>query len=142
MLIGHRLHQDDLHGRLIEQMKAGGDYADQWTIVRLPALAEEPSELNDWADDPLGREPGEALWPEWFPIPALERIRRNSAFPRYWSALFQQNPIPDEGDMFTVSELGKRDHTNDVILWYRGWDLASHQEGGQPVHLRRQDRPH
>ena len=132
VLIGHRLHQDDLHGRLIEQMKAGGDYADQWTIVRLPALAEEPSDLNDWADDPLGREPGEALWPEWFPIPALERIRRNSAFPRYWYALFQQNPIPDEGDMFTVANLGKRDHTNDVILWYRGWDLASTKKEGSP----------
>ncbi len=26
VLIGHRLHQDDLHGCLIEQMKAGGDY--------------------------------------------------------------------------------------------------------------------
>jgi hypothetical protein len=52
-------------------------------IVRLPALAEAPNELNDWAEDALGRRPGEALWPEWFPIPALERIRRNSAFPRY-----------------------------------------------------------
>ena len=113
-------------------MKAGGDYADQWTIVRLPALAEAPSDLNDWADDPLGREPGEALWPEWFPIPALERIRRNSAFPRYWSALFQQNPIPDEGDMFTGFELGKRDHTSDVVLWYRGWDLASTKKEGSP----------
>ena len=63
-------------------------------IVRLPALAEEPSDLNDWADDPLGREPGEALWPEWSSIPALERIRRNRAFPRYWSALFSRTRSP------------------------------------------------
>ena len=50
VIIGHRMHEDDLQGRLIEVMKAGGDYADQWTIVRLPAIAEEPSELNDWAE--------------------------------------------------------------------------------------------
>jgi hypothetical protein len=105
-------------------MKAGGDYADQWTIVRLPAIAEEPDEPNDWAMDPLGREPGDALWPEWYPVPALARIQRNTAFPRYWSSLFQQSPIPGEGDMFTVSEIGKRDHTN------------------EPVHVRRQDRAH
>ena len=64
MLIGHRMHEDDLQGRLIEVMKAGGDYADQWTIVRLPALAEAPNELNDWTEDPLKRKPGEALWKE------------------------------------------------------------------------------
>ena len=34
--------------------------------------------------------------------------------------------------MFTVSELGKRDHTSDVILWYRGWDLASTKKEGSP----------
>jgi hypothetical protein len=86
----------------------GGDYADRWEIVNLPAIAQEPSDLNDWLVDPLGRKVGEALWKESFPVPALERIRRNSAFPRYWYALYQQNPIPDEGDMFTVAEIGKR----------------------------------
>jgi hypothetical protein len=55
VIIAHRLHEDDLTGRLIERMKAGGD-ADQWTIVKLPAIAEE--------DDPLGREVGQPLWPE------------------------------------------------------------------------------
>ena len=132
VLIGHRLHPDDLHGRLIEQMKVGGDYADRWEIVNLPAIAQEPSELNDWLVDPLGRKPGEALWKESFPVPALERIRRNSAFPRYWYALYQQNPIPDEGDMFTVAEIGKRDYTNDVTSWYRGWDIASTKKEGSP----------
>jgi hypothetical protein len=24
-----------------------------------------------------------------------------------------------------VEQLGKRDHTSDVVLWYRGWDIAS-----------------
>ena len=135
VLIGHRLHPDDLHGRLIEQMKAGGDYADRWEIVNLPAIAQEPSDLNDWLIDPLGRKPGEALWKELFPLPALERIRRNSAFPRYWYALYQQNPIPDEGDMFTVAEhrqarLHERRHVLVQRVGYR-----EHQEGRLALHV-------
>ena len=39
ILINHRMHEDDLVGRLIERMKAG---ADTWTIIRLPAVAEAP----------------------------------------------------------------------------------------------------
>ena len=67
VLIGHRLHQDDLHGCLIEQMKAGGDYTDRWGIVLLPAIAEAPSELNEWAEDPLGRAAGAPLWQRAYP---------------------------------------------------------------------------
>ena len=58
VLINHRMHEDDLSGRLIEKMQAGGD---QWTIVELPAIANS-------LHDALGRAPGEALWPEWFPV--------------------------------------------------------------------------
>lgn len=54
VLIQTRWHEDDLAGRLLEDMKAGGD---QWEVISLPALAEE--------NDPLGRAPGVSLWPEW-----------------------------------------------------------------------------
>ena len=118
VIIGHRLHEDDLQGRLIEQMKVGGDYADQWEIIKLPAVAEAPSEFNDWVEDPLGREPGEALWPAWYPIEALERIRRNIAFPRYWSGLYasrrasphaMQGSLPAGWLTFTGRELNPLD---------------------------------
>jgi hypothetical protein len=49
VLVMTRWHCDDLAGRLLEQPG--------WTVLRLPALAEE--------GDPLGREPGAALWPGW-----------------------------------------------------------------------------
>lgn len=79
VLIQHRMHEDDLAGRLIERQKAGGD---QWEIVLLPAIKE-----------------GQAAWPERYDIPALERIRANTA-PLHWSALYQQNPMPEEGTFF------------------------------------------
>lgn len=90
IVVATRWHDDDLIGRLLKQAEADGE-ADQWHVIRLPALAE--------GDDPLGREPGAALWPERYDVPELERIRA-SVGPYYWSALFQQRPTPDEGGLF------------------------------------------
>ena len=81
VIIGHRLHEDDLQGRLEERMRAGDDY-DKWEIVELPALAEE--------GDALGRAVGEPLWPERYSARAFERIRANT-FARNWSALYQKD---------------------------------------------------
>jgi predicted phage terminase large subunit-like protein len=86
-LVSHntRWHEDDLAGRLLAKE------ADEWHVINLPALAE--------AGDPLGRQPGEALWPERYDRPAL--LRRKKTIGSYWfSALFQQRPSPAEGGLF------------------------------------------
>ena len=121
VIIGHRMHEDDLQGRLEERMRAHEEYADQWTIVELPAVAGE--------DDLLGRAPGEALWPEHFSLPRLERIRANS-LARDWSALYQQRPTPDEGELFAVERIVTRDHTSDV----------GHRQRTHRVRIRRDER--
>ena len=77
VLIQTRWHEDDLAGRILEQE------ADQWTVLELPAISAS----------------GEALWPGWYPIEALERIKATVG-PREWSALYQQRPQPDEGTFF------------------------------------------
>jgi predicted phage terminase large subunit-like protein len=77
VLIQTRWHEDDLAGRLLEQEP------DQWEVLELPAI------------DKLGS----ALWPEWYPLPALERIKATIGS-REWSALYQQRPQPDEGTFF------------------------------------------
>lgn len=77
VLIQTRWHEDDLAGRLLEQE------SDQWEVLELPALDE-----ND-----------EALWPEWYGRETLERIKATIG-PREWSALYQQQPQPDEGTFF------------------------------------------
>lgn len=79
-VINHRMHEEDLSGYLLERQNFGGD---KWEVVELPAISPD----------------GEALWPEAYPIEALERIRANT-LPRFWSALFQQQPQPDEGTFF------------------------------------------
>lgn len=59
-------------------------------MICLPAIA-------DRIDDPLGREIGETLWPEWFSHAHWEPFKRNS---RTWSSLYQQKPAPAEGTFF------------------------------------------
>jgi predicted phage terminase large subunit-like protein len=83
-----RWHEDDLAGRLIAEMEAGGD---RWRIIRLPALAED--------GDPLERAKGAPLWPSRFDLEALERIRQTLGS-RDWAALYQQRPAPEEGVIF------------------------------------------
>ncbi len=86
-----RWNEADLSGRILEsegRVEDGG----QWTVLDLPAIDDE----------------GHALWPEWYPIKALERIK-GAIGAREWSALYQQQPQPDEGTFF------KRE-------WFNTWD--------------------
>jgi predicted phage terminase large subunit-like protein len=92
ILIQTRWHEDDLGGRILEREAA------RWTVVKLPMVAQ--------ASDPLDRKPGERLWPEWFTEEMVEQAKLD---PRAWNALYQQNPIPEEGDYF------QRDDFNDYL---------------------------
>lgn len=86
IVIQTRWHEDDLTGWLLSEHAAEG-----WDVIHLPAIAE--------ANDALGREPGEALWPDQYDEEALLNIKRLVG-PRDWSALYQQRPAPDTGDYF------------------------------------------
>lgn len=94
IVIMTRWHEDDLAGRILADARQDG--GEDWTIVNLPALAE--------ADDPLGREVGEALWPERFDEAALQTIQRTLGS-YLWSALYQQRPVPAEGALFKAAWL-------------------------------------
>lgn len=98
-----RWHQDDLVGRILADPSRWDN--DPWTVIDIPALARD--------DDPLGRQPGEALWPERFPKEKLEGIRKIN---RYWfSALYQQSPTPDEGILFKRSDFRSYGITHGTI---------------------------
>jgi predicted phage terminase large subunit-like protein len=117
VVINHRMHEDDLCGRLLAQQAAGGD---KWEVVDLPAI-----------DDS-----GEALWPAAYPIETLERIRRNSQ-PRFWSALYLQKPAPEEGDYFKSDWLRPYEKTPalETLRVYGGSDYAvSSGKGDFTVH--------
>lgn len=86
VIIMTRWHEDDLAGRLIDDLKSSRKRV---KIISIPMEAQE--------DDPLGREVGEPLWPEWFTPIMIEEAKRE---PRTWSALYQQAPRPIGGGEF------------------------------------------
>ena len=90
LVILTRWHDDDLAGKLLRATTEGGD---EWTVVKYPAMAEEDEEF---------RKTGEPLHPARYDIDSLQRIQR-AVGPRDWSALYQQNPVADDGDYFSRS---------------------------------------
>lgn len=112
VVINHRMHEDDLCGRLLAQQAAGGD---KWEVVELPAI----------------NEAGEALWPAAYPIESLERIKRNSQA-RFWSALYQQRPAPEDGDYFKAEWLKPytKAPAKETMRIYGGSDYAVTADGG------------
>ena len=93
IVIQTRWHKDDLVGRLLagfEDPETGERV--EFERIRLPAIAEE--------DDPLGREEGEALWPERFPLKKLQAIR-SILGPYGFASLYQQRPIAKGHQLFS-----------------------------------------
>ncbi|HUE74827.1 MAG TPA: phage terminase large subunit [Pirellulaceae bacterium] len=96
VVIQTRWHRDDLTGRLIREAQTNGQ---RWRVVKLPALAE--------AHDPLGRSPGEALWPEVYTAEKLQQIK-NSRTNYYWRSLYQQDPLAEGGLEWPESFFGPK----------------------------------
>ena len=90
IVCGTRWHEDDLIGRI---MSSPG--ASRWTLLILPAIAED--------NDLLGREPGEALWPERYPVSSYPSVADGEMSSRQFEALYQQRPAPAAGALFKRS---------------------------------------
>jgi len=142
-------HDDDLAGWL--QSCMADEEADQYEIVKYPAIAEADEWLDHATDDiirvehdknsahelsctaralVLGhdvtkmtflRAKGDALHPERYDITKLNRIKKTLS-PRFWSALYQQNPVPDDGtyfvrEHFRRAQLPNKESSNVFIAW-------------------------
>jgi predicted phage terminase large subunit-like protein len=114
LVILTRWHDDDLAGKLLRHAEDG---ADQWEVIKYPAIAEEDEKF---------RKVGESLHPERYNVDALEQIRK-AIGPRDWSALYQQNPVSDEGDYFSRDMIRYYDFDEidtSQLNYYCAWDLA------------------
>jgi predicted phage terminase large subunit-like protein len=88
ILIMTRWHEDDLAGRILATAENSGE---PWRVLSFPAIAED--------HDVLGRQPGEALWPDRYGLEALAQIQE-AVGSYWWSALYQQRPSLPEGNLF------------------------------------------
>tara|TARA_R110000868_G_scaffold176609_4_gene414492 strand:- start:5930 stop:7366 length:1437 start_codon:yes stop_codon:yes gene_type:complete len=126
-----RWTSDDIAGKLLSQEK-DGRAIENWHIINFEAIKSERETMfpdtctvqEDW------REAGEALCPERQPLSVLEQIRE-SVGSYWWSALYQQSPTAQEGNLWrrewfnTYDEL-PRDQDGDLLVHSRGfdWDTA------------------
>jgi predicted phage terminase large subunit-like protein len=123
ILIMARWHENDLAGFLLREAE------EEWTELRLPALADDP-------DDLLGREIGEPLWPERYPVAELEKRHKETALllgETVWLAQFQQTPKNPDGGMFPENrwQFVSVAHVDwGAVKWVRGWDLAASEGEG------------
>ncbi|HEY8005263.1 MAG TPA: phage terminase large subunit, partial [Methylocella sp.] len=91
LIVMQRLHMDDLTGFVLGQ-------SDNWTVLSLPAIAEQ----HETGSLPFGRlhhrRPGDLLAPEREPLHVLDDMR-NALGGDVFSAQYQQAPVPPGGAM-------------------------------------------
>ena len=104
IFVATRWHEEDIIGRLVAESAGGGGLPIR--RIHLPAIAE--------ADDPIGRKPGEALWPERWPLGTEDEMstngwgetvmplamRKKVMVPYLFNALYQQRPSGHGRSMF------------------------------------------
>lgn len=143
LLIGTRWHDNDVQGALLEKeemLRREGvpEYElDNWEVVSYPAIAEQDefllSDGEIWRGAPPEDEPfprllrskGEALHPERYSIESLLRIKHAQPA-SIWSALYQQNPTPDDGEFFKKQDFRYRYLSRDYWLLARRFIVADY----------------
>ncbi len=133
-----RWDQEDLAGQLLTQMISDPE-SDQWDVVFLPALALDedkyPKTEEEYREnllrgiyipmtgDPLGRRPGEPLWPERSDAKKLANTRANM-MDQDFESIFQQLPRMAAGEFFDDQDFGIIEKAPEGLQWYRYCDLA------------------
>jgi predicted phage terminase large subunit-like protein len=109
-----RWHELDLAGSILPDTYAGEtgwvkckDGLD-WYVINIQAKAERN-------DDPLGRKPGEYLWPEYLTPKhwQMYELAETREAQRRWASLYQQRPTPFGAGTFTP----------DMFNWYGPGEL-------------------
>ncbi len=117
IIIATRWHHDDLIGRIIREFgtkEEGGE----WEYIKYHAIARE--------NDPLGRAPGEALFPQRYSVKTLNE-RRTLLGSMYYDAIFDQEPHESTSDLTNKEWIIKRKTSEIPVKPYRFvrcWDFA------------------
>jgi predicted phage terminase large subunit-like protein len=88
IVIQTRWHVDDLAGRLAKE---------GWPVINIPAVANDT--ITGRSEDAILMGDGSALWPERWPMAALQR-KRKEVGEFTWASLYQGRPIPRGQSLF------------------------------------------
>lgn len=121
VVVMQRLHEDDLVGRLLR------DAPGEWTVLSLPAIAEEEESVEIGDNKFHVRRPGDVLHAEREPRPILESYKAQLGSDTF-AAQYQQRPNPREGAMIKrtwprrYEDLPARDTSSMIV---QSWDTAN-----------------
>lgn len=116
--IQQRLHEDDLAAYLIDK----GNFAH----LDLPAIADEEARYPLPFGRTHRRRRGEVLFPQREPLTTLEEIRKDIGTFAF-SAQYQQNPTPPEGNRVRWAWFGSFDEApsrDELLTVVQSWDTA------------------
>jgi predicted phage terminase large subunit-like protein len=125
VLVMQRLHDDDLTGSILRS-------SDDWTVLNLPAIAEQEEKIKIGPDEYHVRRVGDLLHAEREPQSVLDSLRSQLG-PDTFAAQYQQAPVPPGGVMIKrdwvrrYDQLPVRTSSSQVL---QSWDTAS-TEGEQ-----------
>jgi len=124
VIVNQRLSPNDIAGFV---MKEHAKFPTRrLKVIILPMEA-------DSEDDPLGRKPGDILWPEWYTPEMVADLKRDDLI---WRTMWQQQPPSDDGSWVSGEEIKIVDIVPKDGNHYLLSDLAlSVNTGDYSVHL-------
>ena len=123
IVVMQRVHLNDLSGYLME---SGG-----WTVLSLPAIAEQDERIAIGDNEFHVRRAGEALHPALESLETLKKLQRQIGFE--FAAQYQQSPVPPGGAMIRREWLRYYDKPPErtyATIVIQSWDTAS-KDGAQ-----------
>lgn len=120
IVVMQRVHLHDLTGHLLER-------SSEWTLLDLPAIAEDEAQIATGHDKYHFRQIGDILHPEREPLDVLERLRGELGI-ELFSAQYQQRPVPPGGSIIREEWLKYYEEQPDPDWPSRiiqSWDTAS-----------------
>jgi predicted phage terminase large subunit-like protein len=120
IVVMQRLHVDDLCGSLLRG-------SDDWTMLKLTAIAEEDEQIQIGEDDYHTRRAGDLFHPEREPMSVLDSIRSQIGSYNF-AAQYQQRPVPLDGTIIKPTWIQRYEQppaSTGSSRIIQSWDTAS-----------------
>lgn len=114
IIVMTRWSKADLAGKLIKRMKTDA-FAEKYEVIDFPAINVDPETGEDIS----------SLWPEYWPLEAMQGVRANIS-PHMWNAQYMQNPTGKGSVIIPADKIKRWPYSQSPALSFmlQSYDLA------------------